>query len=125
MGLRNSGNARAASRSCRASPRRRPGKVRTHIRTMAFSGPGALRRGLQVPDARSVLAEDLGLDLGRQLWIPVAFDELVRNLEFAEGVDLPLGVAPKARVGAPHDVVRTEIAQQRPQHMRALQRSGR
>src|SRR6516162_5160085 len=80
--------------------------------------------GLEVPDARRVLAEDLRLDLRRQLWVAVAFDQLVRDLELPESVDLPLRIAPKARIGPPHDVVGTEIAEQRSKHMRALHRSA-
>src|SRR5215471_9685261 len=76
--------------------------------------------GLYIPDPRRVLAKHLRLDLGRQLRIAVAFDQLVRDLELAEGVDLPLRVAPQARIGPPHDVVRAEFAQQRPEHVRCL-----
>ena len=63
--------------------------------------PGVLGGGLEVPDARRVLAEDLRLDLWRQLWIAVAFDQLVWDLELPEGVDLPLRIAPETGVG-PH-----------------------
>ena len=63
--------------------------------------PRVLGGGLEVPDARCVLAEDLRLDLWRQLWIAVAFDELVWDLELPEGVDLPLRIAPETGVG-PH-----------------------
>src|SRR6202035_375224 len=84
--------------------------------------PGVLGGGLEVPDARRVLAEDLRLDLWRQLWIAVAFDQLVWDLELPEGVDLPLRIAPETRVGPPHDVIRAEVAEQRPQHVRALHR---
>ena len=82
--------------------------------------PGVLGGGLEVPDARCVLAEDLRLDLWRQLWIAVAFDQLVWDLELPEGVDLPLRIAPETRVGPPHDVIRAEIAEQRPQHVGTL-----
>src|ERR1700747_467381 len=87
--------------------------------------PGALGGGLEVPDARRVLAEDLGLDLWCQLWIAVAFDELVWDLKLAEGGDLPLPIAAQAGIGSPHDIVRAEIAEQGPEHVRALQRPGR
>src|ERR1700758_530534 len=82
--------------------------------------PG-LSGDFEVPDARGVLAEDFRLDLGGQLWIAVAFDELVGDLELPKSVDLPLWVAPKAGIGSPHDVIRAEIAQQRPQRVRTLQ----
>src|SRR5215831_692989 len=85
----------------------------------------ALGGRFEVPDARSVLAEDLRFNLGRQIRIAIAFDQLIRDLELAEGVDLPLRVTPEAGVGPPHDVVRTEIAKQGPEHVRALHRPSR
>src|ERR1700746_1671174 len=87
--------------------------------------PRLLGSGLEVPDARRVLTEYLGLDLGRQLWIAVAFDQLVRDLELSEGVDLPLRIAPKTGIGSPHHVIRAEIAEQRPEHVRTLHRPAR
>src|SRR5207245_346876 len=72
-------------------------------------GDGA-DRGLEVPDAGGVQAEDLRLDLVGELRVAVALDELVRDPELAEGVDLPLRVAPQGRVRPTHAVARPEAA---------------
>ena len=55
----------------------------------------------------------------------MSLDQLGGNLELPEGVDLPLRVAPQGGVGAPHHVVRAEIAEQRAQHVGALERAVR
>src|SRR5438445_6848052 len=80
---------------------------------------------LEVPEPGRVESEDLGLHLIGELRIAVPVDELVRDPELAEGVDLPLRVAPQRRVGPPHDVVRPEVAEQRAEHVGALERPVR
>src|SRR5262245_60661436 len=86
---------------------------------------GTALRGLEIPDACRVQAKNLRLDFGGELRIAVPFDELVWDLELAEGLDLPLWVPPQGGVGPPHDVIRTEIAKQRAEHVGALERSVR
>src|SRR5215470_6759831 len=79
-------------------------------------------RGLEIPDTRRVETENLGFDLIGERGIAVTLDELIGDAELPEGVDLPLRVAPEARVRAPHDVIGAEIAEQRAEHVRALER---
>src|SRR5258708_20151934 len=77
---------------------------------------------VDVPDARCILAEDLAADFVGDLRIAMTLDQLIGDLELAERLDLPLRIAPQQRVGAPQHVIRTEIAQQGADHVRALQR---
>src|SRR5262249_54819624 len=78
-------------------------------------------RGLEVPDPRGVQAEYLRLHFVGELWVPVAFDELVGDPELAERLDLPLGTAPQARIGAPQDRICPEVPQQRAEDMRTFE----
>src|SRR5262249_4317617 len=83
---------------------------------------GSSGRALEVPDPRRVETEDLRLDLVGERGAAVPLDELIGDPKLPEGVDLPLRVAPEARVRAPHDVIGAEIAEQRAEHVRALER---
>src|SRR5690348_3630805 len=91
--------------------------------------PGLHRRrgggGLEIPDPCCVETEHLRLELIGERWIPMPLDELIGNAELAERIDLPLRIAPQRGVRAPHDVVGAEIAQQRAEHVRALERPVR
>ena len=60
----------------------------------------------------AVEAEDLGLDLRRQLRIAVHLLELRCDLEHTEGLDLRLRAAVEDAVGAPHHVVVAEVLEQ-------------
>src|SRR5262244_1694941 len=74
-------------------------------------------RALEIPDPRRVETEDLRLDLVGERGIAVTLDQLIRDPELPEGVDLPLRVAPQARIRPPHDVIGTEVAQERAEHV--------
>jgi len=54
----------------------------------------------------------------------MTFHKLVRDLELPEGVDLPLRIAPQQRIGALHDVVGSEIAQERAEDVCAIGRAA-
>jgi hypothetical protein len=79
-----------------------------------------LGRGLEIPDPRRVLAKHFGFYFGRKFRITVSLDQLIRNLELPERLNLPLWTSPYAGIGSPHYIIRAEVAEQGAKNMCTL-----
>src|SRR3954469_19400222 len=79
---------------------------------------------VNVPDTRGIFAEHFATDFRSDLRISVAFDKLIGDLEIAERLDLPLGVAPQQRVGAPQHIIWSQISEQCAEYVRTFQRAA-
>ena len=91
------------------------------------SDASAARCSLVLVQARRVLAEDRALDGavgGAERREAVLALHVLRNLEPAQRLDLPLRRAGPYRVGPPYDVVGAEALDERAHHRRAQARLG-